>query len=167
MMKKLLCIAISLVLVLSMLTACAVKPKDFTWNGLSITLDNSFRTLEVDSESASYACYRKVYVVVITYETFEDLTDVGYDPDMTVQDYGELSIEANELDSTVQTENGVTYYTYTADIDGTEFTYMATIHSMGNAFWMVQFSTETDRFEKAKPQFMTWAKTVVYATQTI
>lgn len=166
-MKKLLCMAISLVLVLSLLTACTAKPQDFTWNGLTITLDSSFKTVEIDSESASYACYYKMYVIMITYETFDDLADVGYDPDMTLKAYGEISIEANEFDSTVQIEDGVTYYTYTADIDGTEFTYMATIHCMGNAFWLVQFSTETNKFEKAKPQFIEWAKTVAYTTETI
>lgn len=165
-MKKLFCAVLSLVLVLSMLTACAAKPKDFSWNGLTISLDTSFKTVEIDQESASFANYFKMYVIIITYETYDDLISFGYEANMTPAEYGQISIEANEFDSKVQTEDGITYYTYTADIDGTEFTYMATIHGLGNAFWMVQFSTETKKFEKAKPQFLEWAKTVSYATQT-
>ena len=166
-MKKIFSLILSLLLILSMLTSCMVKPKDFAWNGLNITLDSSFKVVEVDNESAAYACYRKMYVVVITYENIQDLVDLGYDADMTLQEYGELSIEANEFDSTVLTEDGITYYTYTADIDGDEFTYMATIHRQGNAFWLVNFSTETKKFEKSKSQFIEWAKTVAYSTETL
>ena len=165
-MKKILCIAISLVLVLSLLTACSAKPKDFTWSGLTITLDSSFTELETTRDSASYAAYLKGYVVVISYETVESLVELKYDADMTVAEYAALSIEANEFDAEVQVKDGVTYYNYTGDADGTEYTYMATIHLLGNSFWMVQFGCETKDYKGTEAQFLAWAKTVTYVEAT-
>lgn len=161
-MKKLLCVLVSLLMVMSLLVSCGSKAKDFSWQGLTLTLDSSFTTVDTTDESASYANYFKMYVVIITRETFAELSEVEIDTDMTVEEYAKLSIEANEFDATVQTEDGVTYYTYTADVDGTEFTYMATVHRLGEAYWLVQFASETADFETAKPQFITWAKTVTY-----
>lgn len=165
-MKKLLCVCISLVLVLSLLTACASSPKTFTWNGLTIELSSGFIEHEVTNESASYANYFSTYVVVISYETVDSLVTLGYDSDMTVDEYAALSIEANELDTEVKTADGVTYYNYTGDADGTEYTYMATVHLLGNSFWLVQFASETKDYEKAEAEFLAWAKTVSYAEAT-
>ena len=165
-MKKILCLCLSLVLILSLLTACSAKPKDFTWNGLKLTLDSAFVEHEVTNESASYANYFKTYVVVISYETVQSLVELGFDADMTVEEYAALSIEANEFDAEVKTVDGVTYYNYTGDADGTEYTYMATIHLLNNAFWMVQFASETKNYESAEAQFLAWAKTVTYAEAT-
>ncbi len=165
-MKKLLCVAISLVLVLSLLTACSAKPENFTWNGLTLTLDSSFVEHEIAQESASYASYFKMYVVVISYETVESLVDLGYDADMTVAEYAALSIEVNEFDSEVKTVDGVTYYNYTGNADGTDYTYMATVHLYGGSFWLVQFASETKDYEKAEAQFIAWAKTASYAEAT-
>lgn len=165
-MRKLLSIAISLVLVLSMLTACSAKPQDFTWNGLTVTLDSSFVEHEIDQEAASYASYFKMYVVVISYETVDSLVDLGYEANMTAEDYAKLSIEVNEFDAEVKTTDGVTYYNYTGNADGTDYTYMATVHLLGNSFWLVQFAAETKDYQKAEPQFIEWAKTVTYAEAT-
>ena len=161
-MKRLFCIFISLLLVLSLFTSCSAKPKDFTWNGLTLTLDSGFMEYENDQETVSYANYFKSYVVVISYETVDSLVELGYDKDMTVSDYATLSIEANEFDSEVKTADGITYYNYTGNADGTEYTYMATIHLFGNSFWMVQFACETKDYAKAEPQFFAWAKTASY-----
>lgn len=165
-MKKLLCVCISLVLMLSLLTSCSAKPKDFTWNGLTLTLDSAFVEHEVTNESASYANYFKTYVVVISYETVDSLVNLGYDSDMTAAEYAALSIEANEFDTEVKTVDGVTYYNYTGDADGTEYTYMATVHLLGNSFWLVQFASETTDYAKAESEFLAWAKTVTYAEAT-
>ncbi len=162
-MKKLLCLAISLLLVLSLLTACSAKPKDFTWNGLTVTLDSSFTELEADQDSATYVTFLKGYVVGISYETVESLVEMEYDADMTVAEYAALSIEFNEFDTEVQVKDGVTYYNYTGDADGTEYTYMVTFHLLGNSFWMVQFGCETKDYAGAEAQFIAWAKTVTYA----
>ena len=165
-MKKTLCLCLSLVLILSLLTSCSAKPKDFTWNGLTITLDGAFIEHEVTKESASYANYFKTYVVVISYETVNSLVESGFEADMTVEEYATLSIEANEFEAEIKTVDGVTYYNYTGDADGTEYTYMVTIHLLGNSFWMVQFASETKNYESAEAQFIAWAKTVTYAEAT-
>lgn len=161
-MKKLLCLCASLVLVLSLLTSCAAKPKDFTWNGLTVTLDSSFTVHETSQEAISYASYFKTYVVVVSYETVSSLTELGYDADMTVAEYAALSIEANEFESEVKTTDGVIYYNYTGNADGTDYTYMATVHLLGGSFWLVQFACETKDYETAEPQFINWAKTVSF-----
>ena len=165
-MKKLLCVCISLVLMLSLLTSCSTKPKDFTWNGVTLTLDSGFVEHEITNESASYANYFKAYVVVVSYETVSSLTELGYDADMTVAEYAALSIEANEFESEVKTTDGVTYYNYTGNADGTDYTYMATVHLLGGSFWLVQFACETKDYANAESQFLAWAKTVSYAEAT-
>lgn len=158
-MKKLLCLSLSLILILSLLTACSAKPKDFSWDGLTVTLDSSFTELE----GGSFASYFKMYVVVISKETFTELSDVDLDPEMSLTDYAALVIEANEFEGEPQTKDGITYYNYKADSEGTEFTYMATVHRLGTAFWTVTFAAETEDYDKAEAQFIEWAKTVTYA----
>ena len=165
-MKKLLCVSLSLLLMLSMLTACAAKPQDFSWNGLTVTLDSSFKTLESTTSSASFASYLKMYVVVISYETFEELENTDLDSQMSASDYARIVMELNEFEGEPVTKDGITYYNYTGMSDDTEFTYMATIHRVGNAYWTVTFASQTSDYDAAEPQFLSWAKTVSYAEVT-
>lgn len=166
-MKKLFCLCISLLLVLSALVSCSADPEVFSWNGLMLTLDSSFTEEKIDEESVAFISYAKMYAVAITYETVESLVDMGYDTDMTVAEYASLSLETDGLDAEIKTADGVIYYSYESSADGVEYTNMTTVHFYGNAFWLVRFACKTEDFAEAEPQFFAWAKTVTYTKMTV
>lgn len=159
-MKKIVCLMLSLVFLCFSLCACTVKPKDFSWQGLRITLTEAFEEKEITEKSATYTSYRDLYAVEITYESLEDLILMEYDPLMTPEDYAEMSITDNELEAEVQVKDGVVYYNYTDMADRREFTNMVTVHRCGDGFWLVRFAALTEDYEKAEGDFISFAKTV-------
>ncbi len=159
-MKRIICFFLSLLLLTFSLCACTAKPQDFSWQGLSITLTSNYEEKEITEKSAIYTSYKDLCVVEITFESFEDLILMEYDPEMSLEAYAQMAIADNELEAEVKTKDGVVYYNYTDKADKQEFTNMVTVHRCGDGYWLVRFASLTQDYETAEAQFISFAKTV-------
>ena len=112
--------------------------------------------------------------VTASFEEKELLSKKGYDPDMTLKEYGELCLldileeqaenenkkdtEPVEVPKTaVKEKDGIVYFIYTREANDTPYTCLATLHVTEEAFWTVTFAApeasydtvEDDLFEMA------------------
>ena len=81
---------------------------------------------------------------------------------ITLDEYAGLVL-AESPDIEVLEYEGLKCFEYAADgSDGTEYCYFATVFETDDAFWLIQFATETEKYEEALPSFIEWAKTITF-----
>ncbi len=136
------------------------RPKDFTVEEMQITLTDEFMNIPMGDFDACFGT--DDVAILVLREDFELMEDLG---DYTLEEYGQLLLEAYELQgiAELQTVEGITYFEYEADADPNEtYYYFATIYKNNDAFWTVQFAVLTEEKEEYIPYFTEWAKTITF-----
>ena len=133
----------SLLLLAVILSAgCAAKPKTFTQNGFS-------------SED--------IFIVTLK-ESFKDLNG-KFGGASTLEEYAQLLIDSNEITATVESKDGLVYYTYEIyDIDTQELShqFFAFVYKMEDAFFLVQFAVKADALKKQTENVFAYAKSISF-----
>ena len=96
-------------------------------------------------------------------ETFEDLESVGYNGDMTIEEYAQTIRDLYEeaKDSEVLTDDyGNVYIVYTQDVDGMNFTYYDFFKKGSTSFWATNFMCITDDKDSFEEDFHLWASSI-------
>lgn len=160
---------LSLIMVFAFLflsASCAEKdegvaPKDFSSNGMTITLTNEFS--QKDEEGFTVCFDSGAIVIFCLREEFQIKNGLF---EMSAEDYAQSVREVNaDLDtSDVYTKDGYAYIEYDFNnlLLGKTFSYYCTVFKTEDAFWMIQFSCEKFAYETFKPKFEGWAKTIVF-----
>ncbi len=166
-MKRIALVMAALMLVLS-LASCGLLggEKTYTVNGLTITVKGLFSEQNDLAEGFDLILISPKAGVMIMREDFDMVAEAGYKTDMSVKEYASICIENNDLSGSPVEEEGLTYFTYTAEADGTEFTYMGFCYRGADAYWLVQMYSTTEDFESMKPEFITWAKSVTFSNDS-
>ncbi len=149
--------------ILHMLSGCADRsepvPKDFSAGGMTITLTDEYEEKTPASLTAYYQTDRSI--VSVLREDYSIFRAQDIDPEtFTVGDYAELIKSRNELDMRQASENGVPTLTYDTESRGKSFTYYTTLYKTSDAFWLIQFASNTEDFEAMKPEFQTFMQSV-------
>ena len=137
------------------------EPKSFSAEGMSITLTDEFAENTVEGYTAFY---EKQELAVLALK--EDFSLIEGFEAYTLEDYGELVLEANQFGDDVKlaTKDGVTYFTF--DYENTAYnetyTYFSAIYKADDAFWMIQFMTFADDYEALLPEILEYAKSVKF-----
>lgn len=136
-MKKGLTFLLSAVLLLTLFAGCkGAAPKTFSEDGFTLTLTQVYLDYtEEDDERPFFYGNTKMGVVGLR-EDKSDMEEIY--PGMTLEQYAQLTVELNELDTTVQTKDGVLHFLYEADADGEDYTYLAALYETEDSFWSVQ-----------------------------
>ena len=159
--------------------ACSVRPKEFVYKDLALTLDSSFRVLEETDESVSYASRKAMQTVTASFEEKEALSKKGYDPDMTLKEYGELCLleileeqaDSNNKKDTdpievpktaVKEKGGTVYFIYTRDANDTPYTCLATMHVTEEAFWTVTFAAPEASYDAVEDDLFDMADEISF-----
>jgi hypothetical protein len=161
-MKKIALVLAALLLVLSLASCGLMGEKTFTVDNLSITVKGFFTEQNGLNEDFDLILISPNAGVMILKETFTELSDADLDTDMSVKEYASIVMEGNQITGTPTEEDGLTYFTYTAESEGQEFTYIGFCFRGSDAYWLVQMYSPSDKFETMKPDFVTWAKSVVF-----
>ncbi len=138
----------------------SLKPKVFTYDSMSITLDTSFRKTNYQGYTV---CYDSSSVAVFCLEEKFSLMD-GME-DLSKKEYAELVIQANQLKNvSATTSDGLTWFDYewTNPETGVEYYYFSTVHKEKDAFWLIQFAVELENKAEYADQLPQWAKTVSF-----
>ena len=162
-MKKLLkLIAVCLIATMAFsFTACAPKAKTFTKLEMSIELNSSFAEKTIISQTAYYES--KNVIVTALREEFSLLEGVE---NWSLTEYGEACVSANGLTgvSVSLSENGkYSYFVYEKEVNGVKYSYLATCHKTSEAFWLIQFATFSNKYEKEKEQFYKYIDSIQFA----
>jgi hypothetical protein len=160
---------ISLLLAVLMLTLALAScgliggEKTFTVDGLSITVKGMFSEQNQLNSEYDLILISPQAGVMILKETFAEFEEAKLDTDMSAKEYAEIVMKGNSLTGAPTEEDGLTYFTYTAKSDGTEFTYVGYCFRSTDAYWLVQIYCATSDFASMKADFNTWAKSVTFA----
>jgi hypothetical protein len=162
-MKKIALLMAVLMLTLSLASCGLMGEKTFTKDGISITVKGFFTEQNGLNEDYNLILISPDAGVMILKETFDSFASVALDTNMSVKDYAKIVMTSNVLEGEPTEEDGLTYFTYTAESEGQEFTYIGFCFRGSDAYWLVQMYSPSDKFETMKPDFVTWAKSVVFA----
>lgn len=135
-------------------------PKDFSSNGMTITLTDEFVKTDVENYTVAYDS--KNVAVFALKEAFA-LAD-GFQ-DYTLEQYGNLVLQNNNLSaSKLQNLEGLTEFEYEFTNPDTKDTYkyFSFVYKADDAFWLVQFATLTENVDEYSPKILEWAKTVSF-----
>ena len=142
---------------------CGAKPVkeetfESTW-GLSITLNSKFyRT----TSSFSMCLTDDNVVFMANREKKSSFVILGYDADMSLEEYAQLCIESNGLTCDIEhdLENDFVYFEYTNVSQGAEYYYFAVAKKGEYAYWLCQFACLNREKAKYQNKMVGWATTI-------
>lgn len=145
--------AIGLFLPGGFLSTEIVSPKTFTKEEFQITLTDAFEPTE---EAGFFAFYRSKSVMVFTLREDKELFG-----DITVEEYGDLVLEANNRTGIKTNQgDGFIWFEYTDTPEEQEIYYLAVCSRSKDAFWIVNFATPASNRDQYKETFLNWAKSI-------
>jgi hypothetical protein len=148
---------IALAVVMSVMPA---REKTFSKAGLSITLTAAFNEKSVVAYTGYYES--RTSAVATLKEEFSNLRSMGIYEDTSLREYAQLVQRANQTRASIEERDGIIYFEYERAVAGKEFTYLATVFKSEDAFWLVQFFSETKDYNKHRDDFFKWAGSVSF-----
>lgn len=133
------------------------QPKNFSDDGISITLTAEFEAMEYEGFTQ---CYEGKQAAVMALR--EEFSIAPVLKDYSVEDYGRLVLRGNSMDEKdlVVTEDLV-YFTFVRPVEnGKEYFYLAAVYRGSDAFWLIQFAAPESLREDYEPLFLQWAASV-------
>lgn len=165
--KKVLAVTVALAMLLATVACSAYSPakeyKNVELNGLKLDVrsDMKFDDTQKDASGEKVAQYYCDYFgVTVTSEAAADYKLSGCE---TVSDYLKAVIEANKLDSEVETSGDNYYIDYTAKVNSTEFAYTAYGFELGYNYYMVQFFAKSGEEDTYRDEYNKIVETVELA----
>ena len=147
-----------IIVILYLFPGCSERMNTFEKNGMSITLTNDYQEKPKENITAYYESSKAA--VIAEKDDFASINDSGMSSDISSAEYAELIIESSGLDTPVLEENGLTYFEYSIDTDFGSFKYLASIYKSSDAFWLIQFSCQTDIYDSMRSEFFAFAHSV-------
>lgn len=186
-MKKALSVLLAAVLLLSLLAACGAEPQpaeeptgeptetqtepqtepgeenelvEYHHSiGVSLSMAKGF----VESEAEGIlGCYEgELSNVRFAEELFVNLESLGYDPNMSLEEYARLILDVYQLEGAPLTDDhGNVYIVYNQDIQGYDVAYYAYFTRGEAAFWMTTFMCFAEIAPDMEDDFALWASTI-------
>ena len=159
MKKKIIAVVLLLCVSLLAFAACGAD-KEFSTEGMTITLTDQFVEKDVVGQTK---VYQSTYVIVTALK--EDFTMLPGMEDWTLTYYTNLTLQANHLAAPVIQTQTYYYFTYEKTVSGQEYFYLATTHKASDAFWLIQFACFKKDKDTYLPKFIKWADSVVFDAQ--
>lgn len=161
-MKRLASVLLALALLAGSLCGCTeVLPEQtIVCEELTITLPGDF----VDLSDQTYARDTEmVYgsggiAVSVVKEPAAELA--VYFPEIDAAQYAQLVIKAYDLAGEAQIIDGIPSFTYTAEADDMDITYLVGVFASDTHFWMVQAYCPAEEFEGLQPQMWSYIASV-------
>ena len=154
-MKKRSLIALLLCAVVLLTCGCSAKAKTFNTNGLTIELTEAFKETERYDDSVVYKS-KNIEILVERYE-FENISQY----ELTLDAYAYRMVNyAPGIYEKVLYEGDLPYHLSTREVNGESINYTKFFYKSEDAYWMVQFTCESDQYEDLKDAIFGYAATV-------
>lgn len=177
-MKKIIAIILAAVIAVSM-TACAdtkgsdtettttvadveiANPKTFEKSGIKITVSENFTEAEMEGYAIVLESKEDEIVLFGLKEPSENFA--GFD-EFTLEEYSDLVYNANAAKSPKEFEKNddllcMEYDYHNAD-ENEDYSYLAAVFKGPDSFCTLQFACKKDNYEKLKPYFVKYLKSV-------
>ena len=137
-----------------------IKRKTFTKDGLSITLDTSFKEEKNDDFNAVYNSSKRGVFVMTTNDVFPAGT--GY----TLQEYCEELLDYMEISqSELKTYGDGYYFEYNATDSGNTYSYAYVVfvfQKSDDNFWIIQFGSLKSKAAGNMPMYKKWVDSIKF-----
>ena len=136
------------------------EPMTFSKEGMSITVTDDFT---VDDSIDRYTLTLASADVAI-FALREEFELFGAPGTYTLEEYGELVIDANGLDTTLRESDGLLGFEHefrNTELDET-FKYFSYVYESDDSFWIIQFAVSADDFAEYEKIIPEWAKSVSF-----
>ena len=133
------------------------EDKDFSANGMNITLNDSF---SVDEDNARYTLLFEsdnVGIAVLK----ESFSSIPGALTMTEQQYAELFAGAIGVDADIKLLDDMMCMEYDVTYD-TDYHYLCFIYKTEDAFWAVEFTTQSIEADKYRADIIRWAGSISF-----
>ena len=152
-------------LVSSLIAGWTPAEKVFSVDGMSITLTEAFKEIEVEDLTAAYDSRNVGVLVTEDPFTWTDGLEEYSWAEYSLEEYADLVIEFSEIQAVkTKTEDGLFRfeYDYTAPDEET-YRYFAYIYKADDAFWLVEFAVLKAEADRYLPDIAAWAKSVTFS----
>lgn len=138
-----------------------VTAKDFSSNGMTITLTSEFKEANIEGYTACYESKNvAVFVLKESFSLFEGAED------MSIDEYAELVRKANssKSPSEISKSNDLVSFEYDFlnEQENQVYSYISFMYKGDDAFWLVQFACKEESYGTLIQSFIDWAKTVKF-----
>lgn len=161
-MKRTVAFITVLVLMLSLCACSGIYDQEFTKDGFYIELTSEFSEKAYKNYEAAYES--KYILVLVIKEEFNNGPENA--KDMSLDEYAQLMLlncsKEGHYPSEIKRTEGVTHfvYGYNDKETGNSHKYFTAVYKGKDAFWTVQFATESEDYELFKDKILRYAKTV-------
>lgn len=148
-MKRNIAKLLALLLALTVLCGCSTTPKEYTCDEMTMTVPGYMRDVS-GQEDFSYYTFALDSPKIAIFGLKEAYADYEGTSDMTLEEYTDLTIEANGLDVLGVTRSGgdYMYFTYTHDSDEGDYKYLTATFKTDEAFWMIQIASLVTNYDE-------------------
>lgn len=129
-----------------------------TVNDLTITLPGYFENQLSQTLSVDNTFMYGIYDISVT-GVREDFS--LFDQVPTLEEYTQMLLTGNHLDSIPYQEDGLTLFIYSVENSGHSFTYLTAVYEGSSSFWLVQAGCKSSEFESSRNNFQTYLKSVI------
>ena len=161
-MKRKIFVSLLALIMCFTLGGCAFGTKEKTYisHGLSVTMNDDFKEKSIVSQTVYLESTEAVFSALK--EDFSALEAINLGKNASIKEYAEAVVANNNGDYEIKEEDGLTYFEYEKTVSGKDFYYLACVYKSDDAFWLINFASETSNKEKYQPLFKRWAKTVKF-----
>ncbi len=159
-MKKLLSLFVLLCMLALACIGCGSNAKTFTAEGLTVTLTDDFKQTTIEGYTVAFDSAN--VAVLALKESFSLLEGLS---EFSLEEYGELVIENNGKDVSLQTADGLVWFEFSfhnADLNK-DYHYFSYVYKANDAFWLIQFSCLEAEVATYQAPIATYAKSVTFA----
>ena len=156
-MKRILILMLALAMLLCSCGSEATydTPKEFTYNGLTLTLTTDFKMENPPDAFTGY--YEADGAVVMTlFESLDQLAAAGFDEVKTLEDY--TKVVAGEYEVKSDEEAEIMYFTFERKADFKDYYYLAVTKQTDDGFWLIQYACRAKDKDMFSDMFLEWAK---------
>lgn len=135
------------------------RPRDFSVDGMTITLTSAFDPYDQEGFAAAYGSDDSLCFV-----RKEDFSLAEGIEDLSLEEYGQILIQISPQagDAQLQLDGGIPYFEYnhTSEDTGNDYNYVICLYKSEDAFWSVQFATMLKDAQRLRPDIEKWAASV-------
>lgn len=164
-MKKTVCVLLFMGVVISLFAGCSFftakngDAKEFSSDGLTLTLTDKFSKAEIEGYTV---CYDSFDVAVFALK--ESFADYPQLEGLTLDEYKEYVLEANaskapKEDTSIKDLTVLRFEYYIADKKA-NYTYFVTLYQASDSFWLVQFACKSSEYADYEQYFVKWARSI-------
>lgn len=157
MIKRIVCVTLSLIIILS--TVSCGGPK-YKYCELVIPLDSDFEKTENENFDASFTDGKSVVAIVRI--SFVAAYNEGIPETMTPSEFGKFWLRKCKRDAEVVSEDGLSFCTYYEDQNENEYFYLESFLRSHSAYFVVLFVTSKSNEVAGRADFLEYSKGIYF-----